>query len=237
MPPPRWGLGDAALAVVAGYLLSGVTFVLFAAVTGAREDSLGTTAAGLVGLWLGLGGVTWLAARRKGSGSVATDFGFFVQGWADLYGAGVGFLSQLVLVPVLTLPVYQFIEDASEKLREPAQELSSQAGDDLGFFVLAVFLVVGAPVIEELFYRGLLLRSLERRFNPAIAIVGSGLLFGAAHVRPDAIGWLAQMPALAGFGMVLAVVAHRAKRLGPGIIAHAVFNLVTVLILFANRSS
>lgn len=225
------------MAAVAGYLLSGVTFVLFAAVTGARQDSLGTTAAGLVGLWLGLGGVTWLASRRKGSGSLAADFGFYFQGWVDAYGLAVGFLSQLVLVPLLTLPVYQFIEDASEKLREPAQELSDRAGDDLGFFVLAVFLVVGAPVIEELFYRGLLLRSLEKRFNAGVAIVGSGLLFGAAHVRPDALGWLAQMPALAGFGMVLALVAHRARRLGPGIVAHSMFNLVTVVILFVDRSS
>lgn len=237
MVSPRWGLGDAALAFVAGYVASGLTLGFWIANSGADQETLGTTAAGLFGLWLGLGGVTWWASSRKGSGQLSLDFGLRFRWPSDLSGIGIGIACQFLLVPLLSLPVYWLVEDAESRLDAPAEELNAQAGDTLGFVVLGVLLVVGAPLVEELFYRGLLLRSMQRRMSAAPAIVITGLLFGAAHVRPDAISWMAQMPALAGFGMVLGWVASRAGRLGPAIVAHAAFNLVTVLFLYAERST
>ena len=76
-----------------------------------------------------------------------------------------------------------------------------------------------------MFFRGLLQRSLARRFGPVVAIAGSAVLFGLAHFE------LLQLPALILFGVVLAVLAHWTGRLGPGIVAHATFNAVTVLTL------
>jgi membrane protease YdiL (CAAX protease family) len=95
--------------------------------------------------------------------------------------------------------------------------------------VLFVFLVIGAPVVEELFFRGLLLRSLDRRFGTPAAVIGSALVFGLVHYE------LLQLPALILFGIVLAVLAERTGRLGPGIAAHAAFNAATVLSLTLAR--
>ena len=85
--------------------------------------------------------------------------------------------------------------------------------------------MIGAPVIEELFFRGLLFRSLRRRFGPWPAIVGSAVVFGLAHFE------LLQLPALIAFGLVLGFMAEKSGRLGPGIVAHAAFNAATVLSL------
>ena len=91
--------------------------------------------------------------------------------------------------------------------------------------ILFLFLAVGAPLVEELFFRGLLQRSLARRFGPVVAVGGSAVAFGLAHFEA------LQLAALILFGLVLGLLADRTGRLGPGIVAHATFNAATVLTL------
>ena len=98
-----------------------------------------------------------------------------------------------------------------------------------GFIALTIVVVVGAPVVEELFFRGLVLRSLQRRFGDTWAVVGSAVVFGVAHFEP------LQLPALVALGVILGVMAVSTKRLGPSIFAHAGFNLVTMIALAASR--
>jgi membrane protease YdiL (CAAX protease family) len=88
---------------------------------------------------------------------------------------------------------------------------------------------VGAPVVEELFFRGLVLRSLLPLAPAPVAVVASGVLFGLAHWQG------VQFPGLAVFGVVLGVLAYRTGRLTPGIGAHAAFNAVAVLSVISLR--
>jgi membrane protease YdiL (CAAX protease family) len=97
--------------------------------------------------------------------------------------------------------------------------------------------VAVVPVIEELFFRGLLLRSLVRICGPAgkalgpvLAVTLTGVLFGLAHAET------LQLLGLAGFGIVLSAMAYKFDRLGPGIFAHGGFNLVAVLALAARST-
>jgi membrane protease YdiL (CAAX protease family) len=75
----------------------------------------------------------------------------------------------------------------------------------------------------------LLLRSLARWLGPIPGVIGSALVFGLAHFEP------LQLAALVLFGLILGVLAHKTGRLGPGIVAHAAFNAVTVLTLTMRR--
>ena len=96
--------------------------------------------------------------------------------------------------------------------------------------VLFLIIVVLAPVIEELFFRGLLLRALERRFGSGWAIAGSSGLFGLSHVQGI------QLPALVMFGAIAAWLTVRSGgRLGPAIFAHIGFNGWTFAILVVTR--
>ena len=100
---------------------------------------------------------------------------------------------------------------------------------------LAMVLAVGvlAPVIEELLYRGLLLRALLRRFPPNVAVILSGTMFGAVHLFDTGLR-LAGLPivaALMGFGVFLAVVAVRDQSLYRPILLHMGFNSATVLLM------
>ena len=77
------------------------------------------------------------------------------------------------------------------------------------------------------FYRGFWLRAVERRAGQVAAVIGSSLLFGAIHFQ------LYDLPALAGFGAILALLTVRTGRLGPAIWAHVAFNITAVVGLLA----
>ena len=220
--PPRWGLGDAALGYAAAFLLMGLAAGAWEGLTGRREPSLGLLIAVLVGQWTGLAGAAMLASRRKGSGRLADDFGLRIEARDVASGIAVGLASQFILLPLLYLPF---------QLLDPDLDLSAEArrvtelGRGWGFPVLFVFIALGAPLVEELFFRGLLQRSLARRFGPGRAVAVSSLVFGAVHLQP------VQLLGLVAFGAVLGVLAHRSGRLGPGLVAHACFNAATVVAL------
>lgn len=227
---PRWGLGDAFAGYGLGLLAVVVVGLVWAAVDpDAIEDptdSLGPTVGLSLALWSGLVWAPLRATHRKGQGSLARDFGMRME-WRDVPGGlFAGALSQVLLVPLVYLPLSRFVD--TSKLDEPARELTEPARG-AGLLVLTVLLVLAAPVVEELFFRGLLLRALGRRFGTGWAVVGSSLGFAAAHVQG------LQFPALFVFGLGLGVLTVVVGRLGPAIWAHVGFNAVTLAVLVAQR--
>jgi membrane protease YdiL (CAAX protease family) len=175
-------------------------------------------------LWLGLLGAPILAARRKGRG-VVEDFGLRARPLDVPVGVVIGVVSQLVLVPGVSVPWILLLGKDLDQLSDSARELADKATDPLGVVLLVLIVVIGAPIVEELFFRGLLQRSLLRRTGPMAAVAISSFVFGLTHFQ------LLQFPALVAFGAVLGTLAVRTGRLGPGIVAHMSFNAVTVIAL------
>ncbi|MEY2467883.1 MAG: protease family protein [Actinomycetota bacterium] len=189
--------------------------------------SLAETCGSLIGLWAGIVPGTLLVLRVRATGDPVRDLGLRVRIPADLGGVAAGLASQFVLLPLIYVVVQLFVSrDLTSDLEAPAKDLTDQAHGGAAFALLAVLLIVGAPIVEELFYRGMLLRALKRHLPPVASIVVSGIVFGAAHFD------LVTLPGLAAFGIVLAWLAHRSGRLGPGILAHAAFNAATVAYLW-----
>jgi uncharacterized protein len=217
-------LYDVAAVFFCSMVTGSVGFVVGNAIGGA--GSYAETIGGLVGLWAGLVPGTILVCRVRETGNVRADLGLAFRFPRDLIGIVVGLASQFLLLPIVYVVIQLFVShDLTEDLEKPAKELTDNAHGG-GFILLAVLLVVGAPLVEELFYRGLLLRSLNR-YVPAIpSIVLCGVVFGAAHFD------LVTLPGLALFGMVLAWLAQRNGRLGPSVLAHAAFNAATVVLLW-----
>ena len=65
-----------------------------------------------------------------------------------------------------------------------ARTLTDRAGSDAEIVLLVLMVVVGAPIIEELFFRGLLMRSIQARWNDGLALVVSALFFSLVHFQP-----------------------------------------------------
>src|SRR5256714_8544139 len=86
----------------------------------------------------------------------------------------------------------------------------------------AVVVVVVAPIVEELIFRGLGYSLLEQYGRPlAIAVVG--VAFGLAHGLVDAL------PLLVALGAGLAWLRSKTSSVFPGMVTHALFNGIAVL--------
>ena len=230
-PPVRWGLGDAWLGLLIGNAAAVIAGAVILSVTGyAGTDSdelpLGIIAVLQVPLWAGYLTMPLVAAYHKGNGLVA-DFGFRMRALDVPGGLAIGVVAQLVLVPLVYVPIFWLI--GQRDVSADARALTDRATDPFGVALLILIVVIGAPIVEELFFRGLLLRSAERRWGKVWAVVVSSLIFGAVHLQP------LQFPALVAVGVVFALLAVRTGRLGPSIFAHMGFNAVAVISLLASR--
>lgn len=229
---PRWGFADVLVAFVVAQIASGIGLAVYAAVEGIAvaevttdELPIGAIALLQLPLWLGLLGMPLLSAWRRGNGAVR-DFGLWMTRRDVPLGLAIGVGCQLVLVPLVTLPVLLLSDADQADLEAPARELTDKATGP-GVLVLVLVVVVGAPLAEEVFYRGLLQRTLLRHLPVWPALVVTAVVFGASHFQA------LQFPALAAFGVVLSYLAHRTGRLGLNIWAHVGFNATTVVLLLA----
>ena len=96
---------------------------------------------------------------------------------------------------------------------------SSRAGAFVAFFVVVTLI---APAVEELTYRGLGI-SLLSPWGVVLAVVVTGVLFGAAH------GLLVALPILAVFGIVVGWLRIKTDSIYPPMALHATFNGVALI--------
>lgn len=210
------------------WLVSQVLASVVVAVLGggesASETPIGVLAVALVAGWSAILAGMWVASDRAGSGRPTDDYGISFAP-IDALGLGIGALSQLVLVKVVYLPLEEIWPNTftDDRLQENAKDLIDRAG---GASTLLLFVIVafGAPVVEELFYRGLLQRSLAARFNDGVVVVGVAAVFALVHFRP------VEYPGLFAFGLVLGLTAIRTDRLGMPILTHIGFNVTGLLL-------
>jgi uncharacterized protein len=167
-------------------------------------------------------------SRLKGQGSLAGDFGFRIR-LRDAKALVVGAMLEVVL----TFALFPILElDPHAKNQQLLTDLKSH--QDAGTVILFVIgAVILAPIVEELLFRGVLLRSLLRKLPPATAILISAVVFALVHYLGDP-NTLPFLPALAGLGVVLAVAALRTGDLSTSMFIHAGFNLTTTVLFLAS---
>lgn len=224
-PDVSWGVRDVLIAIVVGYLGAAVVASACSALGGwttSAETPGWALFAAQIPLWAAMVGVPVWATRTRGTGFRA-DLRVDVS-WIDVpLGIGAGLVTQLGLVRLLYWPLGRWI--SQDRLEAPARDLADRFGGAGGAVLLVVMVCVAAPLAEEVLYRGLLLRSLERRYGVALAVALSSVWFGAMHFQ------VVQFPGLALFGLVAALLVVRTGRLGTAVVAHVTFNAVTVVSL------
>lgn len=100
-----------------------------------------------------------------------------------------------------------------------------------GVWVMAVFGVAIAPVVEELFFRGLLFPAMARRIGLFSGIVLTSLAFALLHASQLGKAW---GPLLILFivGLTLTIVRSRAKSVAASFLVHAGYNLCLFTLLY-----
>ncbi|MEJ1971549.1 MAG: CPBP family intramembrane glutamic endopeptidase [Lacunisphaera sp.] len=84
-----------------------------------------------------------------------------------------------------------------------------------------------APLSEETLFRAGLYRAIRQKLGRPPAMLISALLFGVQHQN-----WAGFLP-LAALGMLLALVYEATGSIRVPVIAHALFNLNTILIVLS----
>ena len=101
-----------------------------------------------------------------------------------------------------------------------------------GSFSSIVISCAIAPVLEEMLFRGVVLRSFLRLYSRPAAILGSAALFGFAHLN------LYQFAVAMVMGTVAGWLYERTRSLLPCILLHSAYNsALTVISLAGNEGS
>lgn len=238
---PWWGLGDILLAVpfVLVFAFAGVVIAFVVAALIGEDlsfDDMQDAAAlptvfvaiSALGQQLGQTVWPWVVTKWKGV-SMARDWGWAFKPIDVLIGLGVGVVGVGLAAAVGEIVSRLVsIEDAAEA--DNTQILTDAEGSPWLFAILFVVLI-GAPVSEELLFRGLVLRAFEKRGGPILAIIGSTIAFTVVHYTGSSLdGTLVLFASIGTIGLLLGVVTWRVGRLAPAIIAHVLFNSVGTLV-------
>lgn len=214
-----WGRLDLVLVSVAG-LFAQVILMPMGYVGAAHLTSpTGDTAAlsffvGAVGSYAVLLAAVWLFALRR-HGASAESLGFRpidVRGLVGLLGAFA-----------VTVAAANLIVGSIVGLTR-AQELLRFGRGPFGVLLLALLVVVAAPLAEETFFRGFLLQGLARRFTFWPAAVVTSAVFALAHVW-----WQLYLPIFV-LGLAFAWLFWRTGSLWASIAAHATINATSLFV-------
>jgi membrane protease YdiL (CAAX protease family) len=182
-------------------------------------------------LWAVLFATCVTASRRWGTGSWRSDFSWSLRG-RDLWGGiGVFFVTfAAALVAIAPLVGHRSLNGSNTAIFDIFRHNTTT------YAVVAALGVIGAPVFEELFFRGLLYQGFTSVVPVVAAAALQGALFGLAHTNP-ALGTrnTSVVVGIAAMGFVLGLARHYYRRLGPGIVGHGLHNLVVVLLILARR--
>lgn len=220
-----WQAGAGAVAVLVVSLLAS-KFLLDALVGLDWPIVIYVIILGLVGY--GPSVVWWLyATRRWGSGHPVADVGARPT-WSDLGWGPIIWLAAIGVQIALVALVVGFRIPISNN----TDGIAELQADRSYVIALVITAVIAAPLVEEMVFRGLLMRSLLSRVGPVVAVAVQGILFGVAHVDPvRGVGNIGLALVLSGVGCAFGGFAYMLRRIGPTIVAHAVLNGVVMILV------
>jgi membrane protease YdiL (CAAX protease family) len=140
------------------------------------------------------------------------------QNWPVFLGSGVllsitlQLLAHLLPMPK-TLPIDEFFQTPREA------------------WLLSIFGITFAPLLEELFFRGFLYPVLARRFSVATGIVVTGLAFGAIHGAQLKYAW-GPVLIIVLVGIVLTAVRAVRKSVASTFLMHVGYNATLMVAMF-----
>ncbi|MBQ9761722.1 MAG: CPBP family intramembrane metalloprotease [Oscillospiraceae bacterium] len=160
---------------------------------------------------IGIGAVC-LFAWKKRAFCVGT---IWTPGKPMKVGRFFGILSVFLSVQMVSALLSMLVQWILLNMGYQVLDVSSVSLEELGMFL---YVGLGAPISEEILFRGLILRSLEP-FGKKFAIFASALLFGLFH------GNLTQAPFAFGVGLILGYVTLE-HNIGWAMLLHMINNLI-----------
>jgi hypothetical protein len=130
--------------------------------------------------------------------------------WLPLLAAGAA-LAVAVQLAAHLLPIPQ--ESPIDKMIQTTRDA----------WLMSVFGVLVAPLVEEILFRGLLFPALARKVGAALSVLVTALLFGAMHAQQLGGDWI-EVGLIVLVGALLTVVRWRTHSLACSTLVHVGYN-------------
>jgi len=231
-PPVTWSWYEAIGVYLLAFLIAG--FAALPIVELVHDKDLADIAASLVAALVILGVLLFWLSRYHPTWREA--IGFPTRIWPEVRA---GVLFGLVLYPAILFVVGGILSVILQAISGHDVSAPKQVSTHLpavGTAITIVYALVIAPAGEELFFRGILFRSLRQRYGLAIGLVTSGIAFGLIHFIPGA--WqdsVLLMSVMVFTGIALAWFHDRRDNLLANIVAHMTFNVIGLTLIYAIR--
>jgi membrane protease YdiL (CAAX protease family) len=204
--------------------------VVAVAVVGGSDDTV-FVAAICVSYPILFGSMWWVSrrlSRTYGSGDMGRDYGWRRFHRSDIgWGLLAGFAALVAqgIIGQLLRPDNKTYEDAVFGSKHPSTLL---------LVTMGIATIVGAPLFEELMFRGAIMQSLLGRFSDVPALLLQGVIFALYHVvgAPNLISFWYLTPLFA-VGIIFGFAARRTGRLATSQVAHAAMNTIAFLALIS----
>jgi membrane protease YdiL (CAAX protease family) len=179
-----------------------------------------------------LGTAVYFAGRdvaRRNGGWGAT-FGLRWPRWKDagwgLAGIGIAFGARIVIAVIAGIATHGKALKESENIHVKSVTVFTA-------ILLIAVVVIAAPFVEEIVFRGLLLRTFLRRMTFWPAALLSTLIFALGHTYEVSTltGAITLAAVVGSLGLTNCLLNRYTDRLAAGMIVHASFNGLAVLVL------
>tara|TARA_B100000953_G_scaffold18144_1_gene15506 strand:- start:161 stop:943 length:783 start_codon:yes stop_codon:yes gene_type:complete len=168
----------------------------------------------LISTLMGTGIPCWIVYRIRKKKTNIGSFNFTIENPRIIP------LIVLVAIPLnlgIAGPLIELVP-MTDFFREMIREMVLEMASDQGLLMF-IALVIAAPILEELIFRGIMLDGLLRIYSPTKAVIVSSLLFGLIHLNP------AQFVGGALVGGFMGWVYVHTRSVLATILIHAAFNL------------
>lgn len=130
-----------------------------------------------------------------------------------------------VLLPVLVSAVYMFFPGSFESN-------SLDIGTKLAFVTRGIFIAgVGAGVVEELLFRGLLMNAVIKKCGRAVGILAPSVLFASLHIigmNFSLLSCIQVMVAGTMVGVMFSLIALEGRSIWNSAVVHGVWNMIII---------
>jgi membrane protease YdiL (CAAX protease family) len=217
-PPPALSLSDGLMAALIFFIWQGALFLVLA------HAGLGVVSALVIAFFAG-GVLTALGSiyslKKAGHTDVLGAIGLRRSAGASglvpavLAGIGAGFATAAVAIG------YGWVLEHVDFFRRLHDDMNAPTPPPEVAKWLPVLAVVGAPMFEEIVFRGLVQGGLRRSLPPALAIVCASALFALVHPP------VAAFPVFC-FALFAGTLYEKTKRLPASMAAHATYNAIVL---------
>ena len=226
-----WGWRDMIRAIALSILSCIILFVLLIIaivvrqLIGTADDLIVLTSSVEVGIYgIFLLAIYWTTVRRYDSPWATLGLRPVSWGWlvlAPLLVFGMLVVDGAMISAISTLQGTPFVNPQVQDITQ-GEHLTPRH-----LLMLLVSVAIVAPIVEELFFRGMLYPLLRRGLPAWLAIVVNAAIFAVLHFIPILL------PMLFAMGLLLTFVRARTNSILPGILIHALNNAVVIFGIYA----